>query len=100
MTGIRQTKNIPRGTHNRRDSSAEPHRGNHIADTNGRAIRSIACARFEPNPTTRPCENAIIRLLAAHSHAESRASPSTFRKAHPNKHTVKSPDAIDRHILL
>ena len=53
MTGIRQTKNIPREPHNRRDSSAEPHRGNHIADTNGRAIRSIACARFKRNPTAR-----------------------------------------------
>ena len=53
MTGIRQTKNIPIEPHNRRDSSAEPHRGNHIADTNGRAIRSIACARFKRNPTAR-----------------------------------------------
>ena len=53
MTGIRQTKNIPIEPHNRRDSSAEPHRGNHIADTNGRAIRSIACVRFKRNPTTR-----------------------------------------------
>ena len=53
MTGIRQTKNIPIEPHNRRDSSAEPHRGNHIAGTNGRAIRSIACARFKRNPTAR-----------------------------------------------
>ena len=53
MAGMRQTKNIPIEPHNRRDSSAEPHRGNHIADTNGRAIRSIACARFKRNPTAR-----------------------------------------------
>ena len=53
MAGMRQTKNIPIEPHNRRDSSAEPHRGNHIADTNGRAIRSIACVRFKRNPTAR-----------------------------------------------
>ena len=36
---------------------------------------------FELNPTTRPCENAIIRLLAAHSHAERRASPPHLQKS-------------------
>ena len=83
-----RTQDISTGTHDRREPS-----------TTARITRQVLYIYFELNSTARPCENAIIRLLATHSHAESRAC-STFRKAHPNKHTVKSPDAIDRHIPL
>ena len=88
MAGMRQTKNIPIEPHNRRDSSAEPHRGNHIADTNGRAIRSIACVRFKRNPTTRRagasssvCGRHIpMRKDALPPHLQKSASKQTYRK--------------------
>ena len=59
-----RTQDIPTGTYDRREPS-----------TTARITHQGLYIHFELNSTARPCENAIIRLLAAHSHAERRASP-------------------------
>ena len=59
-----RTQGISTGTYDRREPS-----------TTARITHQGLYIHFELNSTARPCENAIIRLLAAHSHAERRASP-------------------------